>query len=137
MASRDIVDATVVPVGSETDAERARIRRSNDRDQHLEREGKRSTHNQGYDEAADHGPTAPEPRAAPPLARSTMPGDEVHDDWESAANAGDETPGGDNPTPDDNVVDDIGRAIGVNYQPDEPLRSADKIEDRDRSRWKE
>jgi hypothetical protein len=45
---------TVVPLpASETEAEHARIRRSNDRDQALEREGKPSRHNRGYDEAAD------------------------------------------------------------------------------------
>ena len=47
-------DMTVVPIpSSETQAEHDRIRKSNDRDQQLEREGKPSRHNQGYDEAAD------------------------------------------------------------------------------------
>ena len=46
-------DITVVPVpSSETEAERERIRKSNDRDQRLEREGKQAPHNRGYDEAA-------------------------------------------------------------------------------------
>jgi hypothetical protein len=44
----------VVPLpSSETKSEHDRIRRSNDRDQALEREGKPAPHNQGYDEAAD------------------------------------------------------------------------------------
>jgi hypothetical protein len=38
---------------SETQAEHDRIRKSNDRDQELEREGRPSRHNRGYDEAAD------------------------------------------------------------------------------------
>lgn len=47
-------DLTVVPLpSSETEAEHRRVRSSNDRDQKLEREGKRSRHNEGYDEAAD------------------------------------------------------------------------------------
>jgi hypothetical protein len=47
-------DMTVIPFpGGEDDAERKRIRQSNDRDQELEREGKPARHNQGYDEAAD------------------------------------------------------------------------------------
>jgi hypothetical protein len=47
-------DMTTVPLpSSETDAEHDRIRRSNDRDQRLEREGKDAPHNRGYDEAAD------------------------------------------------------------------------------------
>jgi hypothetical protein len=54
MAEREHDDVTVVPIPtSETPAEHDRIRKSNDRDQRLEREGKVSRHNQGYDEAAD------------------------------------------------------------------------------------
>ena len=54
MAGRENDDVTVVPIpASETQAEHDRIRRSNDRDQRLEREGKVSRHNEGYDEAAD------------------------------------------------------------------------------------
>jgi hypothetical protein len=49
----------VVPIpSSDTQSEHDRIRQSNDRDQQLEREGKVSRHNQGYDEAAD-GPATP------------------------------------------------------------------------------
>jgi hypothetical protein len=49
---------TVVPIpSSETEAEHKRIRESNDRDQKLEREGKVSRHNRGYDETADGQPT--------------------------------------------------------------------------------
>jgi hypothetical protein len=54
-------DVTVVPIpASETESEHERIRRSNDRDQKLEREGKKSRHNRGYDEAADGAVRAPE-----------------------------------------------------------------------------
>jgi hypothetical protein len=50
----------VVPLpSSETEAEHQRIRASNDRDQKLEREGKVSRHNRGYDEAADGPQPAP------------------------------------------------------------------------------
>jgi hypothetical protein len=54
-------DMTVVPIPtSETQAEHDRIRKSNDRDQELERKGKKSRHNRGYDEAADGKAPAPE-----------------------------------------------------------------------------
>lgn len=54
MAKNKNDDITVVPIpASESQAEHDRIRKSNDRDQKLEREGKVSRHNQGYDEAAD------------------------------------------------------------------------------------
>ena len=49
-------DDDLIPVplpGEEDEAERKRIRESNDRDQNLERQGKPARHNQGYDEAAD------------------------------------------------------------------------------------
>jgi hypothetical protein len=51
--------AEVVPIpSSDTQADHDRVRRSNDRDQRLEREGKASAHNEGYDEAADGPPAA-------------------------------------------------------------------------------
>ena len=54
-------DLTVVPLpSSETEAEHRRIRSSNDRDQNDEKEGKKNSHNEGYDEAADG--KIPEPR---------------------------------------------------------------------------
>ena len=60
---------------------------------------------------------------------------DVDADWEDAYALGDEAPGGDNPTPDQDVVDEIGAALGVTYQDDEELKAADKIIERDRHRW--
>ena len=61
MTDRKDDDLTVVPLPtSETQDEHDRIRKSNDRDQELEREGKKSRHNQGYDEAADGKVPTPE-----------------------------------------------------------------------------
>ena len=60
---------------------------------------------------------------------------DIDADWESAYSVGDEAPGGDNPTPDQDVVDDIGRALGVEYDDREELKSEAKISDRDRHRW--
>jgi Family of unknown function (DUF6335) len=48
---------------------------------------------------------------------------------------GEEAPGGDNPTPDQDIVDDIGRAVGVEYQDNEELKGARKITERDKHRW--
>jgi hypothetical protein len=64
-----------------------------------------------------------------------MTGGDVDADWESAYSVGDEAPGGDNPTPDQDIVDDIGRALGNEYQDNEPLKGADKIIERDKHRW--
>ena len=55
--------------------------------------------------------------------------------WEDAYAVGDEAPGGDNPTPDQDRVDDIGRALGVQYQDNEELNPEEKIPERDRHRW--
>jgi len=64
-----------------------------------------------------------------------LTGGDVDADWEAAESIGDEAPGGDNPTPDQDVVDDIGRALGVEYDDDEELRGGEEIQDRDRKRW--
>lgn len=69
---------------------------------------------------------------------STGPGltaGDVDADWESADSVGDEAPGGDNPTPDQDVVDEIGRSLGVEYDDDEELQGGAEIESRDRKRW--
>jgi hypothetical protein len=60
---------------------------------------------------------------------------DVDADWEDAYSVGDEAPGGDNPTPDQDRVDDIGKALGVQYEDNEELKAADKIAERDRKRW--
>jgi hypothetical protein len=62
-------------------------------------------------------------------------GGDVDVDVENAYFSGDETPGGDNPTPDQEVVDDIGKALGVTYQDDEELKASDKVVERDKHRW--
>ena len=64
-----------------------------------------------------------------------LTGGDVDADWESAYSVGDEAPGGDNPTPDQDIVDDIGRAVGVEYQDNEELKGADKVARRDKHRW--
>jgi stage V sporulation protein SpoVS len=54
--------------------------------------------------------------------------------WDQA-NVGDELPGGTAPTPDQDVVDEIGEAMGIEYEDDEPLQTGEKLEERDRNRW--
>jgi hypothetical protein len=64
-----------------------------------------------------------------------LTGGDVDADWQNAYFSGDEAPGGDNPTPDQEVVDDIGKSLGVEYQDNEELRGSEKVVDRDRHRW--
>lgn len=56
-------------------------------------------------------------------------------DLEDASFVGEEAPGGSEPTPDQNAVDEIGRAIGLQYADNEPLDIDAKIRVRDEHRW--
>lgn len=73
--------------------------------------------------ANSHSPEGPELSAGDLDAR-----------WQSS-DSGDETVGGTVPTPDQDVVDEIGNAVGVVYESDEPLDPEEKLLRRDRSRW--
>jgi len=64
-----------------------------------------------------------------------LTGGDVDADWEDAYAVGDEAPGGDNPTPDQDRVDDIGKALGIEYQDNEELKGSDKVASRDKHRW--
>lgn len=55
--------------------------------------------------------------------------------WQDAYAVGDEAPGGDNMTPDQDRVDDIGKALGIEYDDDEELQGGAEITARDESRW--
>jgi hypothetical protein len=68
-------------------------------------------------------------------ASPALTGGDVDADWQSAYNTGDQAPGGDMPTPDQDVVEEIGTALGVQYADNEELKGVDKIEERDRNRW--
>ena len=62
-------------------------------------------------------------------------GGDLDADWENAYFSGDEAPGGDNPTPDQDSVEEIGEALGVSYDDNEELKGSDKVIERDRHRW--
>ena len=64
-----------------------------------------------------------------------MSGGDPDVDVEDAYFTGEEAPGGDNPTPDQEVVEDIGKALGVTYNDNEELQGADKLVERDKHRW--
>ncbi|PSN17060.1 hypothetical protein C7271_19715 [filamentous cyanobacterium CCP5] len=54
---------------------------------------------------------------------------------EQAKMVGEEAIGGTTPTPDQDVVDDIGEAVGVQMDPDQPVEVTEEMRDRDRQRW--
>ena len=68
-------------------------------------------------------------------ASPRLTGGDVDANWQAAESQGDESPGGDNPTPDQDVVDEIGRALGVEYADDEELQGGAEITERDTHRW--
>jgi len=55
--------------------------------------------------------------------------------WQDAYAVGDEAPGGDNPTPDQDRVDDIGKAFGIEYENSDDLLGGDELAERDKHRW--
>jgi hypothetical protein len=65
----------------------------------------------------------------------SITGGDLDADWENAYFSGDEAPGGDNPTPDQDSVEDIGTALGVRYEDNEELKGSDKVIERDKHRW--
>lgn len=64
----------------------------------------------------------------------TLSGGDIDAAWEDA-DVGEESVGGGNPTPDQDEVDEIGKAMGVTFQDNEPLDFTEKLEKRDRDRW--
>lgn len=63
-----------------------------------------------------------------------LSGGDLDADW-ARADIGDETVGGSAPTPDQDIVDELGEAVGLTYEDNEPLRTAEKVGERDRRRW--
>ena len=55
--------------------------------------------------------------------------------WEDVNDSGSETVAGDNPTPDQSLVEENARAVGVTYEDNEELEFIDKITRRDRERF--
>jgi len=64
-----------------------------------------------------------------------LSGGDLDASWQTGTVAGEETVGGSAPTPDQDVVDELGAAAGLIYEEGEPLDSDAKILDRDRNRW--
>ena len=55
--------------------------------------------------------------------------------WEDVNDSGEESVAGDNPTPDQSLVEENARAVGVSYEDNEELEFTEKIEKRDRNRF--
>jgi hypothetical protein len=59
---------------------------------------------------------------------------DIDADW-ARADIGEEAVGGSAPTPDQDIVEELGEAVGLTYEDNEPLHTTEKVEERDRKRW--
>lgn len=64
-----------------------------------------------------------------------LTGGDIDAAWEQAATVGDEAIGGTAPTPDQDVVDEIGAAVGLEMDDNAFLRTTEILEERDDRRW--
>ena len=62
-------------------------------------------------------------------------GGDLDADWEDVNASGSETVAGDSPTPDQSLVEENARAMGVSFEDNEELDFLEKIEKRDRERY--
>ncbi len=65
----------------------------------------------------------------------TLSGGDIDARWEDADSSGEEAVAGSVATPGQNVVDEIGEAVGVTYQDEEELKLGEKERSRDKKRW--
>src|SRR6266511_3398246 len=62
-------------------------------------------------------------------------GGDLDADWEDVNNTGSESIAGDSPTPDQSIVEENAKAVGVSFEDNEELDFLNKIERRDRDRY--
>lgn len=71
-----------------------------------------------------------------PETSPLLSGGDLDADWARAQSSGEEAVGGSVTTPDQDVVDELGRALGVEQPADAEVRTSDEIlKARDRHRW--
>jgi len=64
-----------------------------------------------------------------------LSGGDIDARWEDADSSGEESVAGSASTPGQDNVEEIGEALGITYQDNEPLRVGEKEESRDKKRW--
>jgi hypothetical protein len=62
-------------------------------------------------------------------------GGDLDADWEDVNESGSETFAGDSPTPDQSMVEENAKAMGVSFEDNEELDLLEKLERRDRDRY--
>ncbi|MFM7425985.1 MAG: DUF6335 family protein [Elainella sp.] len=68
-------------------------------------------------------------------ADPSLTGGDIDANWEQANAVGDESVGGTAPTPDMDVVDELGTAVGLEMDDRAYLRTNEILEGRDQKRW--
>ncbi len=63
-----------------------------------------------------------------------LSGGDIDAKWEYANSGGEEAVGGTVATPDQDVVEELGEAVGLTYEDDEPLHTEEKLRQRDARR---
>lgn len=77
-----------------------------------------------YDKLVEHHSKGPQ-----------LSGGDIDAAWDSSDVSGEESVGGTVPTPDQDVVDELGEAVGISYDDAEELNTEEKLGQRDRKRW--
>lgn len=67
------------------------------------------------------------------VERLELAAGDIDADWDGI-DTGEEFVGGSTPTPDQDIVDLLGAAVGIVYEDDEPLHTGELLEERDRHR---
>jgi hypothetical protein len=68
-------------------------------------------------------------------SNTDVTGGDLDDDWYQAEVVGEEAVGGQTPTPDQSVTEQLLQSMGISSLDGEPIRTRDKLERRDRVRW--
>lgn len=68
-------------------------------------------------------------------ASPVLTGGDIDAAWDQAATVGDEAVGGTVATPDQNIVDELGAAVGLEMEDHAFLRTNEMLEERDERRW--
>ncbi|MEB3249676.1 MAG: DUF6335 family protein [Microcystaceae cyanobacterium] len=71
----------------------------------------------------------------PHLSKDNLTGGDLEDDWYQAEVVGEEAVGGDNPTPDQNVTEDLLVSMGIPSTDGRDIQTLPRMTGRDRHRW--
>ncbi len=75
--------------------------------------------------------------SSPDIADATLTGGDIEANVSEADAVGDEAVGGTAPTPDQDIVDEIGAAVGLEMSDRASLRTTEILEERDERRWED